>query len=271
MIEFHHVCKSYQTSRRGAGGAPARSATPGHDEPGLALDDFSLTIERGQVVAMVGESGSGKTTALKLINRLIDPTSGHVLVEGNDIRREDPVRLRRRIGYVFQQIGLFPHMTVADNVAMTPRLLGWGAREIAGRVDELLSMVNLPPAEYRLRMPSQLSGGQQQRVGFARALAARPGILLMDEPFGALDPITREQLQDEFLSLHRALGLTSVIVSHDMTETLLLADRIAVTKSGRLLQVGTPHELLTEPAHPYVTSLLESPRRQAQRLTALAS
>ena len=184
--------------------------------------------------------------------------------------RQDPVQLRRGIGYVFQSIGLFPHMTVAQNVAVVPELLGWEPRDIQQRTSELLQLVGLSVKEHGARRPRQLSGGQQQRVGFARALAARPDLLLMDEPFGALDPLTRDQLQGEFLKLHRELGLTVVLVTHDMTEALLLADRIAVLQDGQLVGLGTPTELLTTPQCDYVRSIMAMPKRHADRLEELA-
>jgi osmoprotectant transport system ATP-binding protein len=206
-----------------------------------------------------------------MINRLIEPTSGRVEVSGRDVRHVDAVTLRRSIGYVFQGIGLFPHLTIAENIAVVPRLLAWPAGQIAARIDELLALVHLPPAEYRNRYPRQLSGGQQQRVGFARALAARPQIMLLDEPFGALDPLTRDELRNDFLQLRRQLGLTAVMVTHDMTEALLSADLIAVMNAGRLLQVGTPHELLNRPADDFVASLMATPKRQADQLEALSA
>jgi osmoprotectant transport system ATP-binding protein len=183
----------------------------------------------------------------------------------------DPVQLRRGIGYVIQGSGLFPHMTVADNIAVVPRLLGWSAERTRKRVDELLELVKLPPAEYRSRLPRQLSGGQQQRVGFARALAAGSQVMLLDEPFGALDPITRDELRNEFLQIRRRLGLTGVMVTHDMTEALLSADLIAVMNGGRLLQLGPPHELFTHPGDDFVAALMSSPKRQADQLEALAA
>ena len=219
---------------------------------------------------LLGGSGCGKTTTLKMINRLIEPTSGRIRVDGRNVCDTDPVTLRRGIGYVFQGIGLFPHMTVAENVAVVPRLLEWPPAGIRDRVDELLTMVHLPPAEYRQRLPRELSGGQQQRVGFARALAARPQIMLLDEPFGALDPITRDELRGEFLEIRRRLSLTAVMVTHDMTEALLSADLIAVMNAGRLLQVGTPQDLLNQPADPFVAALMATPRRQAEQLESLA-
>ncbi len=233
--------------------------------------DVSLRVPKGQTLVLLGGSGSGKTTTLKMINRLIEPTSGRIEVAGRDVRTVDPVQLRRGIGYVIQGSGLFPHMTVAGNIGVVPRLLGWSAERIARRVDELLQLVHLPPDEYRGRLPRELSGGQQQRVGFARALASNPQVMLLDEPFGALDPVTRDELRTEFLEIRRRLGLTAVMVTHDMTEALLTADLIAVMNEGRLLQVGTPHELLTHPADAYVATLMSSPRRQADQLEALVA
>jgi osmoprotectant transport system ATP-binding protein len=234
-----------------------------------AVHDVSLRVPPGRMLVLLGGSGSGKTTTLKMINRLIEPTSGRIEVNGQDVRATDPVTLRRGIGYVFQGIGLFPHHSVAENIAVVPRLLGWPAERIRPRVDELLALVHLPPEQYRTRMPRQLSGGQQQRVGFARALAAGPRVLLLDEPFGALDPITRDELRADFLALRRRLGLTAVMVTHDMTEALLSADLIAVMNAGRLVRFGTPRELLAEPGSELVASLLSSPRRQAEQLEAL--
>jgi len=241
------------------------------DDSPPAVDGVSLSVAQGEFVVLLGESGSGKTTTCKMINRLVDATGGAITVDGQDIHTLNPVELRRRIGYVFQGIGLFPHWTVGRNVAAVPSLLGWDAKEIAARVDELLDMMHLPPAEYRDRKPAQLSGGQRQRVGVARALAARPRIMLMDEPFGALDPITRDAMQEEYRTLHRELGLTTVMVTHDMTEALLLANRIAVMKDGRVLQLATPHELLTRPADDYVKTLFDTPRKQAEQVEALVN
>jgi osmoprotectant transport system ATP-binding protein len=235
------------------------------------VDSLSLHVPRGALLALVGGSGSGKTTTLKMINRLIEPTAGRILVDGRDARTADPVELRRSIGYVFQGIGLFPHLSVAENVAAVPRLLRWPNDRIRARVDELLEMVHLPPGQYRDRLPGQLSGGQQQRVGFARALAAGPHVMLLDEPFGALDPVTRDELRREFLELRRRLGLTAVLVTHDMMEALLSADAIAVMSNGRLAQVGTPHELLTGPADDFVAALMSGPRQQTAQLEALAA
>jgi osmoprotectant transport system ATP-binding protein len=252
MIVLQDVCKAYH------GGA-------------YAVRDVSLRVAEGQMLVLLGGSGCGKTTTLKMINRLIEPTSGRISVNGQDVGAADPVQLRRGIGYVFQGIGLFPHLTIAENVAVVPKLLGWPRERVEKRVDELLEMVHLPADEYRDRLPSQLSGGQQQRVGFARALAAGPRVMLLDEPFGALDPVTRDELRDEFLQLRRRLGLTAVMVTHDMTEALLSADLIAVMNGGRLLQLGTPHELLTKPADPFVAALMATPRRQAKQVESLVA
>jgi osmoprotectant transport system ATP-binding protein len=232
------------------------------------VDDVSLEVAEGEFLAIVGGSGSGKTTLLRLANRLIEADSGRITVEGEDVRTVDPVALRRRIGYVFQSGGLFPHLSVAGNIGITPKLLGKPAPEISARVDELLDLVRLDRGAYRDRFPHELSGGQRQRVGVARALAARPKIVLMDEPFGALDPLTRDALGDDYRALHRKLGLTTVMITHDMTEAILLADRVAVMRGGRLLAQGTPAQL-SGSGDPYVGELLRTPRRQADRLNLL--
>jgi osmoprotectant transport system ATP-binding protein len=234
-----------------------------------ALAGVSLDVPAGQFVAVVGPSGSGKTTLLRLINRLAEASEGTVRVEGEDIRAVDPVELRRRLGYVFQHIGLFPHMTVAENIAITPRLIGWDAAARAARIDELIDLVRLDRARHRDRLPHQLSGGERQRVGVARALAARPRIVLMDEPFGALDPITRDALGGDVRSLHDQLGLTTVMITHDALEAVLLADRIVVMRGGKTIADGTPRALLAGDADPYVQELMQTPRRQAERLHAL--
>jgi osmoprotectant transport system ATP-binding protein len=225
----------------------------------------SFAAAKGELIAVIGESGSGKTTILNLITRLTKPSSGTIWLDGTDIQTLDPVLLRRQIGFVFQEVGLFPHLTAAENIGITPRLLGWPKDKIAQRVDELLSLVRLDPA-LAGRMSAQLSGGQKQRVGLARALAARPYVMLMDEPFGALDPLIRDELATDFRSIHDALGLTTVLVTHDMTEAMLLADRLAVMRDGKLLQIGTAHELLRAPADDYVRKLIDMPRRQTKRL-----
>jgi osmoprotectant transport system ATP-binding protein len=248
MIGYTHVTKSF---------GPLR-----------AVDDLSLDITEGEFLAIVGGSGSGKTTLLRLANRLIEADGGTITVEGEDIQNIDPVALRRRIGYVFQSGGLFPHLSVADNIGITPKLRGAPADEIAARVDELIELVQLDGTAHRHRLPEALSGGQRQRVGVARALAAKPRIMLMDEPFGALDPLTRDALGEDFRGLHRKLGLTTVMITHDMTEAILLADRIAVMRGGRLLAQGTPAEL-SQSGDSYVLELLRTPRRQVERLNAL--
>jgi osmoprotectant transport system ATP-binding protein len=250
LIAFAHAGKSFDGGRV------------------LAVNDVSLDVAEGEFLAIVGGSGSGKTTLLRLANRLIEADAGSITVEGEDVRAVDPVRLRRRIGYVFQSGGLFPHISVAGNIGITPKLEGLPAAEIAARVDELLDLVRLDRALYRDRFPHELSGGQRQRVGVARALAARPRIVLMDEPFGALDPLTRDALGDDYRALHDKLGLTTVMITHDMTEAILLADRVAVMRAGRLLAQGTPSEL-SNSGDPYVGELLRTPRRQAERLNTL--
>jgi osmoprotectant transport system ATP-binding protein len=231
--------------------------------PAPAVDRVSLSVPEGRFVVLLGPSGSGKTTLLKMANRLIEPTGGAVLLDGVDVRRQEVTRLRLRMGYVIQQVGLFPHMTVAQNVAVAPELLGWARERVAARVAELLALVHLPP-EYRSRYPAQLSGGEAQRVGLARALAGDPEVLLMDEPFGAIDALTRARLQDEIRALHQALGKTILFVTHDVDEALRLADQIAVLREGRLVQVGTPCALLARPADGFVRGLLGADDRVRQ-------
>ncbi|MBO0763803.1 MAG: ATP-binding cassette domain-containing protein [Hyphomicrobiaceae bacterium] len=232
-----------------------------------ALDGVSLEVERGEFLSVVGASGSGKTTLLRLINRLDDPSAGTIRLGGVDAASLDPVALRRRIGYVFQEVGLFPHMTVAENIAITPRLLGWERARIDSRVEELLDLVRLD-ANFRTRLPHELSGGERQRVGVARALAAAPETVLMDEPFAALDPLTREALGQDYRTLHEKLGLTTLMITHDMVEALSLADRIAVLRAGTLVAQGRPAAMIDH-AHPYVHELMESPRKLARRVDAL--
>jgi len=233
------------------------------------VDDLSIRVEEGELLVLLGGSGSGKTTTLKMVNRLIEPSAGRITIGGEDTSAIEAHDLRRRIGYVFQRIGLFPHMTVAENVAVTVTLLGWDRTRVRRRVDGLLELVELDPALVRDRNPSELSGGQQQRVGVARALAASPSVMLLDEPFGALDPLTRDRLQQSFLRIRRQLNLTAIFVTHDMVEALLMGDRIAVMHEGRLVQIGTPRELLRSPADDYVRQLMETPTRQARIVDAL--
>jgi len=221
-----------------------------------AVEDVTLEIPSGAFVVLLGPSGCGKTTLLKMVNRLIEPTSGSIALDGEDIRQLEPTDLRRRIGYVIQQVGLFPHMTVAQNIAVVPELLKWPRERIEARVRELLELVALPAGEYCGRYPAQLSGGQQQRVGVARALAGDPKVVLMDEPFGAIDAITRTALQDELLRLQRQLRKTILFVTHDVEEALRLADRIVVMREGRVVQYDSPVALLTRPADAFVSHLL---------------
>lgn len=222
-----------------------------------AVEDFSMSIAPGELVMLVGPSGCGKTTTMKMINRIIEPTSGSILIDGQDIMSLDQNVLRRGIGYVIQQIGLFPHMTIEENVGIVPNLLGWDKQKIKARVDELLSLVELDPSKFAKRYPKQLSGGQQQRVGVARALAADPPVMLMDEPFGATDPITREKLQDEFLKLQATIGKTIVFVTHDFDEAIKLGDKIAVlSERSQIAQFDTPANILARPANSYVSSFI---------------
>lgn len=228
---------------------------PGNDKP--AIDAVTFDIPEGSICMLVGTSGSGKTTLLRMINRLIEPTSGEIRINEKNILEEDPILLRRHIGYVIQQVGLFPHLNVAENVRITAEIAGgWSRQRLAARVDELLDLVGLPPTEYRHRFPRQLSGGQQQRVGLARALATEPEILLMDEPFGALDAITRTRMQEELLRVQRDLRKTIVFVSHDIEEAFKLGNSVAVLSEGKLVQLGSPVELLARPANDFVRQLV---------------
>ena len=244
MIRFEQVSKSFD------GGAS------------FALRDVSLEVRQGETLVLLGSSGCGKTTLLRLTNRLLDPTSGRIVLGGEDIATQDPIALRRKIGYVFQGIGLFPHMTVAENIAIVPRLLGWPAARQRDRAHDLLEVVGLEPDRYRDRFPDELSGGQQQRVGVARALAADPAYLLMDEPFGALDALTRDVLQQELIGIRERIHKTIVFVTHDIFEALALGDRIAVLHAGRLEQVGTREEILRRPATEFVRELFAKPAQQ---------
>lgn len=231
----------------------------GSAEP--ALDALSLTVPAGEICVLLGASGCGKTTALTLVNRLTELTSGDIRIDGRSIRDQDVIELRRSIGYVIQQAGLFPHMTIEENIATVPQVLGWKRSRTADRVRELLELVGLPHKEYADRYPAQLSGGQRQRVGIARALAADPPIMLMDEPFGALDPVTREHMQDEFLRLHEQVRKTTLFVSHDIDEAVRMGDRVAIlAKGGRLLQYDSPERILREPADDYVARFVGTDR-----------
>ena len=233
-----------------------------YDDGHVALKDVNLSFKEGEITAIIGPSGCGKTTTMKLINRLINPSKGKITIQGEDISRMDPVTLRRRIGYVIQNIGLFPHMTIAKNVAVVPNLLKWDKAKIDRRVNELLELVGLPPETYANRYPSELSGGQQQRVGVIRALAADPDIILMDEPFSALDPISREQLQDELIRLQQDLKKTIVFVTHDMDEAIKIADTIVLMKEGEVVQVGKPEYILRHPANEFVENFIGKKRLQ---------
>ncbi len=244
MITIRNVSKSFDGGQR------------------YALRDISLEVQEGETLVLLGSSGCGKTTLLRLINRLIDPTGGTIEVGGIDIATQDPVTLRRRIGYVFQGIGLFPHLNIGENVAIVPRLLGWPRDRRRARAEELLHLVDLDPATYAARFPEELSGGQQQRVGVARALAANPDYLLMDEPFGALDALTRDSLQQSMASLKQRLQKTIVFVTHDIFEALILGDRIAVLHAGELQQVGPKEEILRHPTTDFVRELFAKPAQQ---------
>ena len=242
MIELNRVTKIY----------------PGTAQP--AVNSISLTVPQGEICVFIGPSGCGKTTLMRLINRLIPLTSGSISVDGKDIMTLNPIELRRQIGYVIQQVGLFPHMTVRDNIATVPKLLGWTKAKIDERVDELLGLVNLDPKEFRDRYPRQLSGGQAQRIGVARAMAANPTTMLMDEPFGAIDPINREVLQDEFLRIQAKLKKTIIFVTHDINEAIKMGQRVVLLQDGQLVQAGLPDELLNRPANEFVKSFVGADR-----------
>jgi osmoprotectant transport system ATP-binding protein len=244
VVAFEHVTKRY-----GGAGSPA------------AVDDLSLTVPAGEICVLVGPSGSGKTTTMKMVNRLIEPTSGRITIEGEDVMSLPAVELRRRIGYVIQQVGLFPHLTVAENIAVVPGLLRWDAPRVRARVDELLDLIGLGGGAYAARYPAELSGGERQRVGVARALAADPPVMLMDEPFGAVDPIRRDRLQNEFLRLQEKVGKTVIFVTHDVDEAIKMADRIAILgRGGRLAQYDTPDAILAAPASEFVERFVGADR-----------
>lgn len=244
VIEFKNVSKIFQSSGC------------------YAVDHVSLTIDEGEFVTILGSSGCGKTTLLKLVNRLYEPDEGEIFLFGEKIADKDPVKLRRGIGYVIQQIGLFPHMTIQENISVVPKLLKWNKEKIDSRVDELLMLVGLKPDQYKDRYPSQLSGGQQQRVGLARALAIEPEIMLLDEPFGALDAITRTGLQEELFRLHQELGKTYLFVTHDINEAFKLGTRVIIMNEGKILQFGTPSEIVRNPKEAFVEKLIRSARDQ---------
>ncbi len=239
-IRFDHVSKQFPGATR------------------ASVDECSFQVEAGAFVTLLGPSGCGKTTLLKMVNRLYEPTGGTIIIDDTDVRKLPVTELRRQIGYVIQQTGLFPHLTVAQNIATVPTLLKWSKEKIAARVDELLTLIDLSPDEYRGRYPAQLSGGQQQRIGLARALAADPGVILMDEPFSAIDAITRESLQDEMLRLQRKVRKTILFVTHDVDEALRLADKIVVMRAGKVVQYDTPFNILTRPADAFVAELLDA-------------
>lgn len=241
MVEFENVSKVYVDGTK-------------------AVNDLSLEIEQGEFVVLIGPSGCGKTTSLKMVNRLEECSSGRILVGGEDITTLDPVKLRRGIGYVVQDIALMPHLSVAENIATVPRLLGWNRKRCRNRVDELLQMAGLDPATYRYRLPDQLSGGQKQRIGVLRALAADPDVILMDEPFGALDPLSREKLQAELIEMQKEMKKTIIFVTHDMDEALKLADRIVIMRRGKIEQMGAPGEIQSAPANDFVRNFLGEDR-----------
>ena len=241
MVLFDNVTKVYEDGTR-------------------AVDRLDLEIGLGEIAVLIGPSGCGKTTTLKMVNRLEEMSSGRIIVGGEDINSVDPVQLRRSIGYVVQEIALMPHMSVAENIAIVPRLLGWDRKRIRRRVDDLLELARLEPSKYRHRLPDQLSGGQKQRIGVLRALAADPGVILMDEPFGALDPISREGLQNEFLELQKAVKKTIIFVTHDMEEALRMADKVVIMRKGRIEQMGSPEEIQEDPATEFVRNFIGEDR-----------
>lgn len=253
MIQFRQVTKKFQGSQN------------------AAVDQLDLEIREGEFLILLGESGCGKTTTLKMINRLVEPSEGVVEVEGKPVKDRDPIEWRRSVGYVIQRIGLFPHMTIEENMMVVPKLLNWSENKIQSRLEELFDLIALPMQDFKDRLPRELSGGQQQRIGLARALAFNPRILLMDEPLGALDPITRDVIQQDIIKIQKRLGLTVVMVTHDMTEALLMGDRIAVMLQGKIVQLGTGRELLKNAKNDYVKALMDTPSRHADIVEDLKS
>jgi osmoprotectant transport system ATP-binding protein len=247
MINFKNVTKKFQ------GGV-------------IAVDNLTLDVEEGETLVLLGTSGSGKTTTMKMVNRLIEPTGGSIKIGGKDVMNQNVIELRRSIGYAIQHIGLFPHMTIAQNIAVVPKLLNWPNNKITTRINELLTLVGLTE-DFALRFPNQLSGGQKQRIGVARALAADPPIILMDEPFGALDPITREQLQDEFLELESEIRKTIIFVTHDVVEAVKMGNRIALMDQGKIKQIAQPNDLIENPANEFVEDFLGQHRFQLSLMT----
>jgi len=252
MIKLDNLCKSYDNGVT------------------FVVKDLSLTVATGETLVLLGSSGSGKSTTLKMINRLVEPSSGRVILDDVDLSSTDPVILRRKFGYVFQEIGLFPHMTVEENICVVPQMLGWSKDRRHDRATQLLSLVNMDPMQFRQRLPDELSGGQQQRVGVARALAVDPSYLLMDEPFGALDAVTRDSIQQELLKIKGSLGKTIVFVTHDLFEALAIADRIGVMNNGKLEQIGTAQEIMRKPASAFVRELFAKPIKQLTQYGNLA-
>ena len=246
MIRYEKITKSYQSGIN-------------------AVADFTLSIAQGELLAIIGPSGCGKTTVLKMLNRLVEPTSGRILLNGEDIRTLDPIALRRSMGYVIQQVGLFPHMNILDNIAIVPDILGWPAEKQRERANELLNLIDMNPAEFAHRYPHQLSGGPQQRMGVLRALAADPEVILMDEPFGAVDPLTRAKLQQELKALHTRLKKTILLVTHDIEEAFRLADRVLLMQGGQIVQLGVPAVFLEHPATSFVREYIGSHRMEACR------
>lgn len=278
-IEYRNVCKRFESTegkpgrgrrvhvrRNSPSNSPSYSpSNPDSSKQGdgfFAVNDLSATVRDGELITILGSSGCGKTTLLKMTNRLYEPDGGSILLFGEDIQKQDPVQLRRKMGYVIQQAGLFPHMTVEDNISVIPRLLKWEEARCRDRVTELLDLVGLEPDQYRNRYPSQLSGGQQQRVGLARALATKPRVMLLDEPFGAVDAITRLNLQNELLRIHGETGGTFLFVTHDIHEAFRLGNRVMIMNAGRLLQMDTPETIVRNPADPFVETLIRSALEQ---------